>query len=141
MRWLAVGMLVQLAGLSWDGYWHSVRGMEEQGIIPPHMLWGAGVLLVLIAAVRLRGKEVVRRWIVYALIVLATAETVGFLWDNLGYHLRGVEPPPDSLPHLLNKGGFFGLLIVTVVALVDKQLGKRRSGTPRRSVDGREKAE
>lgn len=69
------------------------------------------------------------------MIVLATAETVGILWDNLGYHLRGVEPPPGALPHLLNKGGFFGLLIV-VVALVDKRRGKRRSGTPRRSVDG-----
>lgn len=94
-------------------------------------------MLTLIAAVRLLGKEVaIHRWIAYALIVLATAETAGILWDNLGYHLRGVEPPPGALPHLLNKGGFFGLLIVAVVALADKRRGKRRSGTPRRSVDG-----
>lgn len=60
MRWVAVGILVQLAGLSWDGYWHSVNSMREMGetgIIPPHVLWWGGVVLTLIAAVRLLGKE------------------------------------------------------------------------------------
>ena len=120
MNWVWIGFFVQLLGRIWDASFHSAIPVDDT--IPlAHYVELLGTLLVAVVVLRLNG-------LIYHLIFAsACLKVVGWLWDNLFIHLRGIADPAEfTAPHImLLVGGLLQFVYCIAALFVEKREAPR----------------
>ncbi|AFC31233.1 hypothetical protein PM3016_4469 [Paenibacillus mucilaginosus 3016] len=134
MRWLlALGVGIEITGIVWDTLYHEKYGYDELYFIPPaHYLDLVGAPLLFITALLLLRKGKGTLWPYYGIMAGAVLQTIGWVWDNFFYHLRGIEPGPLAPPHLALNFGLLFMVLFTICAFIAAAVHRFRnkSGPP-----------
>jgi hypothetical protein len=119
MKWIWLSILVYFIGNIWDVVYHLNSEITIEYIPLPHAVMILGILLSAISVIRFRVvfKDKVK-WLMTLNLIAVLVMTVGSLWDNFGYHIRGIEPAPNALPHLLLRYGGYMFLLFTIIITV-----------------------
>lgn len=117
MGWLWLGVIIDFAGIVWDGLYHAFNPEIDIETIPvPHWPLIIGPVLTFYIAIQLVRKEgYTYKWLTYLILTFSTILFIGTLWDNFIYHIRGIEPEEWALPHIFVKVGTFGSLLSAII--------------------------
>ncbi|MFC0215035.1 hypothetical protein ACFFK0_21810 [Paenibacillus chartarius] len=129
MIWLLlVGVGIEITGIVWDTLYHERFGYDELYMIPPaHYMDLVGApFLFIMSILLLRGKKA-PAWPLYFIIAGTLIQTVGWVWDNVGYHLRGIEPSPLAPPHIALNIGLLFMVVFSITAIIANAIKQARA--------------
>ncbi|WP_159882434.1 hypothetical protein [Paenibacillus puerhi] len=129
MIWmLLVGVGIEISGVVWDTIYHEKYGYDELFFIPPaHYMDLVGAPLLFITALLLKRQGKIPSWPLYGIMLGAVLQTIGWVWDNVGYHLRGIEPSPLAPPHLALNLGLLAMLLCTIAAFIGRAVRRAKA--------------
>ncbi|MDM5228720.1 hypothetical protein QUF73_21585 [Cytobacillus sp. NJ13] len=127
MKWIWLSILVYFIGFVWDTVMHLTTEIKIEYIPAPHAAMMLGIVLSAVSVLRYRivFKEQ-NKWIMTLNLLAVVVMTIGSLWDNFGYHIRGIEPAPDAMPHLLLRYGGYLFLLITIIISIKQFFLKHR---------------
>ncbi|MDQ0273729.1 hypothetical protein [Cytobacillus purgationiresistens] len=122
MKWIWLSILIYFIGYVWDVIMHLTTEIKIEYIPAPHATMMIGIVLSAIAVLRYRivFKDQ-NKWLMALNLIAVIIMTIGSLWDNFGYHIRGIEPAANAMPHLLLRYGGYLFLLLTIIISI-KQL-------------------
>ncbi|QED47029.1 hypothetical protein [Cytobacillus dafuensis] len=132
MKWIWLSILVYFIGYVWDVVMHLTTEIKIEYIPAPHVAMMVGIVLAAITTMRFRIVIKEHKVLMTLNLLAVVVMTIGSLWDNFGYHIRGIEPAANALPHLLlRNGGYLFLLLTAIISIkntiLKKQINKNAS--------------
>jgi hypothetical protein len=127
MRWIWLSILVYFVGFVWDTVMHLTTEIRIEYIPAPHVAMMLGIVLSAISVFRYRivFKDQ-NKWMMNINLMAVALMTIGSLWDNFGYHIRGIEPAANAAPHLLLRYGGYSFLLITILISIKLFFFKNR---------------
>lgn len=127
MKLIWMTIAIYFIGNLWDIYTHLTSEIKIEYIPAPHVVMIVGIVLSAIATMRYKmvNKDQ-NKWLMTVNLFAVVIMTIGSLWDNFGYHIRGIEPAPNAMPHLLLRGGGYSFLLITIIISIKQTLLKYR---------------
>lgn len=118
MKWIWLSILIYFIGNVWDVVVHLTTEVKIEYIPAPHATMMVGIVLAAIATLRYRIVNKEHKVLMTLNVIAVVLMTIGSLWDNFGYHIRGIEPAPNAMPHLLlSNGGYLFLLLTIIISI------------------------
>ncbi|XXM71415.1 hypothetical protein ACQ0QQ_17185 [Lysinibacillus sphaericus] len=133
MRWIWLSILVYFVGFVWDTVMHLTTEIRIEYIPAPHVVMMIGIVLSAVSVLRYRITfKNQNKWMMNINLIAVVVMTVGSLWDNFGYHIRGIEPAANSMAHLMLRFGGYSFLLITILISIKlfffKQKVNKRAG-------------
>jgi len=126
MKWIWLSILVYFIGYVWDVVMHLTTEIKIEYIPAPHATMMIGIVLSAITTWRYRIVHKENKVMLNLNLIAVVAMTIGSLWDNFGYHIRGIEPAANAMPHLLLRYGGYLFLLLTVIITIRNMIVKKQ---------------
>ncbi|MFD3259479.1 hypothetical protein ACE3MQ_12785 [Paenibacillus lentus] len=127
MKWIWLGIVLQYAGLIWDEIYHQTRVIVVEYIPIPHWpIVAAPFVIVIMTYKYLRSEQPQVKVLTILLLVASLIMLTGTVWDNFGYHIRGIELPEDAPPHVTLQLGSYLTLLLLIASTITNTIKKRR---------------